>query len=118
MSTTSKPLGLPEQLNRASVEYRNQDQDRGYRIGTYEYPEDLRNRPDLQHYVAFYVNVRDKSTRGKNKNPKEYFSGDKEAGEIATLRNNGAPLSIKKSRKRVGRCAKNSRRCDGCYGSI
>jgi hypothetical protein len=95
MSTTSKPLGLPEQLNRASVEYRNQDQDRGYRIGTYEYPEDLRNRPDLQHYVAFYVNVRDKSTRGKNKNPKEYFSGDEEAGRVQALRNNGAPLSIK-----------------------
>jgi hypothetical protein len=94
MSTTSKPLGLPEQLNRASVEYRNQDQDRGYRIGTYEYPEDLRNRPDLQHYVAFYVNVRDKSTRGKNKNPNNYFSGDEEAGRVQALRNKGAPLSI------------------------
>jgi len=49
----------------------------------------------LQHYVAFYVNVRDKSTRGKNKNPKEYFSGDEEAGRVQALRNKGAPLSIK-----------------------
>jgi hypothetical protein len=99
MSTTSKPLGLPEQLNRASVEYRNQDQEKGYRIGTYEYPEDLRNRPDLQHYVAFYVNVRDKSTRGKNKNPKEYFTEkDKETGRINALRDNGAPLSIENLR--------------------
>ena len=95
MAKNSQPLDLAAIKNNVSAQYKNQDQTKGYRIGTYEYPEDLRNRPDLQHYVAFYVNVRDKSTRGKNKNPKEYFSGDAEAGRVQALRNNGAPLSIK-----------------------
>ena len=43
----------------------NSPDKRGYRIGTYEYPNGLRQAEDLQHYVAFYINVRDKSTGGK-----------------------------------------------------
>ena len=95
MAKDSQPLDLAAKKNNVSVQYKNQDQKNGYRIGTYEYPEDLRNRPDLQHYVAFYINVRDKTTRGKNKNPKEYFSGDEEAGRIQKMRDDGAPVSIK-----------------------
>ena len=96
MAKDSQPLDLAAKKNNVSVQYKNQDQTKGYRIGTYEYPEDLRNRPDLQHYVAFYINVRDKTTRGKNKNPKEYFTEkDTETGRIDALRNKGAPLSIK-----------------------
>ena len=95
MAKDSQPLDLAAKKNNVSVQYKNQDQTKGYRIGTYEYPEDLRNRPDLQHYVAFYVNVRDKTTRGKNKNPEKYFTKDEEAGKTAALRNKGAPLSIK-----------------------
>ena len=26
-----------------------------YKIGTYQYPDDLRVRPDLQHFVAFFI---------------------------------------------------------------
>lgn len=47
------------------IKYKNRDEKSGYSIGTYEYPEDLRQRLDLQHYVAFYVLVREKSTLGK-----------------------------------------------------
>ena len=94
MAKDSQPLDLAAKKNNVSVQYKNQDQTNGYRIGTYEYPEDLRNRPDLQHYVAFYINVRDKTTRGKNKNPDNYFTEDTEAGKTQALRNKGAPLSI------------------------
>lgn len=95
MAKDSQPLDLAAKKNNVSVQYKNQDQTKGYRIGTYEYPEDLRNRPDLQHYVAFYINVRDKTTRGKNKNPDNYFTNDAVAGDVQALRDNGAPLSIK-----------------------
>jgi len=95
MAKDSQPVDYVTRLNNTPYEYKNQDEKNGYRIGTYEYPEDLRKRPDLQHYVAFYINVRDKSTRGKNKNPNNYFSEKSgEAGRIDALRNNGAPLSI------------------------
>ena len=49
-----------------------------YRIGTYEYPEGLRVKPDLQHYVAFYINVREKSSlAAKNKENKDYLVDEK-----------------------------------------
>jgi len=32
-----------------------------YNIDQYVYPEDLSTKPDLQHYVAFYINVREKT---------------------------------------------------------
>ena len=38
---------------------------RGYSIGTHEYPDGLRVKEDLQHYVAFYINVRDKAMPSK-----------------------------------------------------
>lgn len=42
-----------------------------YQIGKLSYPEGLGVNPDLQHYVAFYINVRGKSkmvTQGQNTN--------------------------------------------------
>lgn len=58
----------------------------GYKIGTFEYPEDLRKRPDLQHYVAFYINVRDKRTGGATRNPDAYFAkSSEEAKRIDAL---------------------------------
>jgi len=58
----------------------------GYKIGTFEYPEDLRKRPDLQHYVAFYINVRDKRTGGATQNPDAYFEkSSEEAKRIDAL---------------------------------
>lgn len=46
--------------------YQNQDLRDGYKVGAYEYPEDLRERPDMQHYVAFYIKVREKSELAKD----------------------------------------------------
>jgi hypothetical protein len=39
----------------------NQDEAQGYNVGTFEYPENLREDPDTQHYVAFYILAREKS---------------------------------------------------------
>ena len=36
-----------------------------YNIGTYTYPEGLGNSSDLQHYIAFFINVRGKSKFNK-----------------------------------------------------
>lgn len=54
----------------------NSPDKRGYRIGTYEYPNGLRQAEDLQHYIAFYINVRDKSTGGKTENPNKFIGND------------------------------------------
>ena len=35
-----------------------------YNVGALEYPDGLRTKPDLQNYVAFYINTRDKSKGG------------------------------------------------------
>ena len=56
---------VDQQRLQNDIKYKNRDEKSGYSIGTYEYPEDLRQRLDLQHYVAFYVLVREKSTLGK-----------------------------------------------------
>jgi hypothetical protein len=56
---------VDERRQRFSARYINQDQAAGYNVGTYEYPDDLRARPDTQHYVAFYVLVREKSQLGQ-----------------------------------------------------
>lgn len=70
--------------NRYDVQYQNQDQRNGYSIGTYEYPAGLMTKPDLQHYVAFYVNVRDKTKVGKElRNNDRVFKQNPE-GEKAT----------------------------------
>jgi hypothetical protein len=72
-----------------------------YRIGTLEYPEGLRQNPDLQHWVAFYINTRDKSIGG-NKPSSSYTSsaaGDtnyvdkKEQDRVNLLNNSGSKLS-------------------------
>jgi hypothetical protein len=34
----------------------------GYNVGTYEYPEGLNREPELNHYISFAINVREKST--------------------------------------------------------
>ena len=54
-----------EQRIKYDIKYTNTDQSKGYSIGTYEYPAGLRTKPDLQHYIAFYINVRDKTSAGK-----------------------------------------------------
>ena len=59
------------------AQYKNQYKG-AYNIGTYEYPEGLRVKPDLQHYVAFYINVREKSqiTQSRRNLNKDYLVDD------------------------------------------
>jgi hypothetical protein len=63
-----------------------------YNIGTLEYPDGLREKPDLQHYVAFFINVRDKGRLGKN-NPqnKDYYVSEQEQKRINALNAEGSP---------------------------
>lgn len=48
-----------------------------YNIDQYVYPEDLSTKPDLQHYVAFYINVREKTKFA----PKQKVNVDVNAGK-------------------------------------
>lgn len=53
-----------------------------YRVGKYTYPTGLGVQPDLQHYVAFFINIRGKSqlvTQGKNTD--DYFKVDAYSGQ-------------------------------------
>lgn len=65
------------------AQYKNQSLG-PYNIGTYEYPEGLRVKPDLQHYVAFYINVREKSSllAKKQKDNKSYLVDTKTQAEL------------------------------------
>ena len=47
-----------------------------YKVGALEYPDGLREKPDLQNYVAFFINTRDKAKTGKNFEGKEHFVSD------------------------------------------
>lgn len=87
--------------NKFDANYQNRDQAKGYNVGTYEYPEGLRVKPDLQHYVAFYINVREKSSEGKRASnygdfgeaPRVFKPSDPEAKRIAAERNAASNLS-------------------------
>jgi hypothetical protein len=68
------------------AKYKNQYKG-AYNIGTYEYPEGLRVKPDLQHYVAFYINVREKSQiteSRRNANP-DYLVDNQTQKEIDAI---------------------------------
>lgn len=87
--------------NKYDAKYVNRDQARGYNVGTYEYPEGLRVKPDLQHYVAFYINVREKSSEGKRainygdfgEEPRAFKPSEEEAKRVAAQRNSASNLS-------------------------
>ena len=64
-----------------------------YNVGALEYPDGLRTKPDLQNYVAFFINTRDKGKTGKNTQKPEYFVSDKQQKEIDTLNNSGSRLT-------------------------
>jgi hypothetical protein len=73
-------------LNIGEAKYLNQDQKNGYSIGTLEFPDGLRQKPDMQHYVAFYINVRDKSKKGKSNRDEDYFVSESEQRRIDSIR--------------------------------
>lgn len=73
--------------------YKNQDQIRGYNIGTFEYPEGLRVKPDLQHYIAFYINVREKSSQGAKAQFADYTVSKEEQKRIDALNENTARIT-------------------------
>jgi hypothetical protein len=79
---------VAEELKNNTAEYTNQDQQRGYSIGALEYPEGLRVKPDLQHYVAFYINVRDRATGGKNATNKDYYVSNREQQRLDEINRN------------------------------
>jgi len=55
-------------------------------VGNFQYPENLGTAPDLRHFVAFYINVRDKSRL----QPKNELLSENEVPVIsATQRKNG-----------------------------
>jgi hypothetical protein len=89
----------------------------GYKIGTFEYPEDLRKRPDLQHYVAFYINVRDKRTGGATQNPDAYFEkSSEEAKRIDAL--NESNRITENDAKRASKVAKDNAATAAVAGTI
>jgi hypothetical protein len=86
---TPPPDIVSEKRKKFEAQYTNQDQQRGYNIGTFEYPEGLRVKPDLQNYVAFYINVRDRATGGKTQKNKDYYVSEREQARLnAISRNN------------------------------
>jgi hypothetical protein len=61
---TTKFNNPPDPVSERESEYssRYANTFKGYNVDTLEYPNGLRDLPDLQHYLAFYINVREKST--------------------------------------------------------
>lgn len=63
-----------------------------YTIGALEYPDGLRVNPDLQNYVAFFINTRDKSTGGKRPETVINYVSDKTQDEADILNNSSSKL--------------------------
>lgn len=70
-----------------------------YKVGALEYPDGLREKPDLQNYVAFFINTRDKAKTGKNFEGKEHFVSDAKQKEINALNDSGSRLAQNQIRK-------------------
>lgn len=87
MANFSNPKDAVDQrrINLGEGKYINQDQKNGYSIGTLEFPDGLRQKPDMQHYVAFYINVRDKSKKGKLNQNEDYFVSEQEQRRIDSI---------------------------------
>jgi len=64
-----------------------------YNVGALEYPDGLREKPDLQNYVAFFINTRDKAKTGKNNEKPEFFVSAAKQKEINALNNSGSRLA-------------------------
>jgi hypothetical protein len=64
-----------------------------YNVKTLEYPDGLRTKPDLQNYVAFFINTRDKGTGGKNEQNVNYYVSKAEQDKINALNNSGSRLT-------------------------
>ena len=64
-----------------------------YTVKTLEYPDGLRTKPDLQNYVAFFINTRDKATGGKNEERVNYYVSKTEQDRINALNNSGSRLT-------------------------
>jgi hypothetical protein len=92
---------VAEELKNNTAQYRNQDQQRGYNIGTLEYPEGLRVNPDLQNYVAFYINVRDKATGGKSNSNKDYYVDDEEQKRLDAINRKTNRISVEAAKAGV-----------------
>jgi hypothetical protein len=77
---------VSEKRKKYDARYKNQNLKNNYNVGAKEYPQGLRTKPDLQHYVAFYINVRDKSRSGAN-NPKnkDYLVSKEEQKRVNLL---------------------------------
>jgi len=87
-------------LDKGEAKYANEDQSKGYQIGTLEFPVGLRQKPDMQHYIAFYINVRDKSKKGIKNTDKDFFVSDVEQRRIDSInRSNFAQKDIAKGGK-------------------
>lgn len=87
MANFSNPKDAVDErrVNLGEGKYINQDQRNGYSIGTLEFPDGLRQKPDMQHYVAFYINVRDKSKKGKLNQNEDYFVSEQEQRRIDSI---------------------------------
>jgi hypothetical protein len=84
---------VSEKRKQYDAKYQNRTNlKRDYEIGTLEYPDGLKTKPDLQHYVAFFINVRDKGRLGKNTSSnKDYYVSREEQDRINILNAEGSP---------------------------
>lgn len=82
--------------------YTNQHKTGEYQIGTLEFPIGLRQKPDMQHYVAFYINVRDKSTKGKIAKEKDYTVSNQEQTRLDDIkRSNFSQQAVEFARENI-----------------
>jgi hypothetical protein len=104
MSNVKDPTDAVDKRRQNAGEgvYANQHKTGEYQIGTLEFPIGLRQKPDMQHYVAFYINVRDKSTKGKVAKEKNYIVSNNEQARLDAIeRSNFSQQAIEKARENI-----------------
>ena len=85
----------------ANQKWKNQNGS-DYNISALEYPDGLRVKPDLQNYVAFYINTRDKATGGRG-NPQsvDYYVSDAEQKKVNKLNTGQNTVSARLSQQDI-----------------
>jgi hypothetical protein len=85
----------------ANQKWKNQNGS-DYKISALEYPDGLRVKPDLQNYVAFYINTRDKATGGKG-NPQnvDFYVSDAEQQKVNKLNTGQNTVSARLSQQDI-----------------
>jgi len=86
------PINSSQEAEALIKRWKNQNLS-DYNVKAMEYPDGLRVKEDLQNYVAFYINTRDKASNGIQNNPAEHYLSEDQQKIVNQLNNSGTKIT-------------------------